>query len=113
MSWEIHERYKHARRNKETNIFAKDRALYNVIDQSISRAIISCKNLTHVIPDKIYLLDPTRTNYSQTCNISMWCMQKVQWWTIQDAKLADWPKEKISKTVPFTQTGLDYVSLHV
>ena len=43
----------------------------------------------------------------------MWCMQKVQWWTIQDAKLADWPKEKISKTVPFTQTGLDYVSLHV
>ena len=46
MSWEIHERYKHARRNKETNIFAKERALDNAIDQRISRAIISRRNLT-------------------------------------------------------------------
>ena len=86
MSWEIHERYKHARRNKETNIFAKERALDSAIDQIISRAIISRRNLTHVIPDEIYLLDPTRTSYSQSCNIPMWSMQKVQWWTIQDAK---------------------------
>ena len=86
MSWEIHERYKHARRNKETNIFAKERALDNAIDQRISRAIISRRNLTHVIPDEIYLLDTTSTSYNQSCNISMWRMQKVQWWTIQDAK---------------------------
>ena len=86
MSWEIHKRYKHARRNKEMNIFAKERALDNVIDQRISQAIISRRNLTHIIPDEIYLLDPTSTSYSQSCNISMWCMQKVQWWTIQDAK---------------------------
>ena len=36
MSWEIHERYKHDRRNKETNIFAKERTFDNVIDQIIS-----------------------------------------------------------------------------
>ena len=42
--------------------------------------------ISHVIPDEIYLLDPTSTSYSQSCNISLWRMQKVQWWTIQDAK---------------------------
>ena len=33
MSWKIHEHYKHARRKKETNIFAKEGALDNIIDQ--------------------------------------------------------------------------------
>ena len=69
---------KHVRRNKGTNIFAKERALDNVTDQGISQAVISRRNLTHIIPDEIYLLDTTRTSYSQSCNISMWCMQKVQ-----------------------------------
>ena len=53
MSWEIHEHYKPARINKETNIFAKERALDNVIDQRISQTIVSRRNLTHIVPDEI------------------------------------------------------------
>ena len=84
MSWEIHERYKHARRDKETNIFAKERALDKVIDQRISLAIISRRNLTRIM-GYIYWIPQGRATV-KSCNISMWCMQKVQWWTIQDAK---------------------------
>ena len=69
MPWEIHERYKHAKRNKETNTFAKERALDNAIDQRISQTLISRRNFTYIIPDKIYLMDPTRTIYSQSCNV--------------------------------------------
>ena len=36
-------------------------ALDNAIDQRISQTFISSRNLIHIIPDEIYLLDPTRT----------------------------------------------------
>ena len=107
MPWEIHKRYKHARRNKETNICAKERALDNVIDQRISRAIITRRNLTRIVPDEIYQLDPTRASYSQSCNILMWCVYNGGPYKMP--KLADWPKEKISKAALFTYTGLDYI----
>ena len=54
MSWKIHEHYKHARRKKETIIFAKEGALDNVIDQRISSAITSHRNLTYFILDEIF-----------------------------------------------------------
>ena len=84
-----HERFTNAINMPEETkkpIYLPKKALDNNVDQRISRAIISRRNLTHIIPDDIYLLDPTSTSYSQSCNISMWRMQKVQWWTIQDAK---------------------------
>ena len=93
MSWEIHKRYKHARRNKETNIYAKERALDNVIDQRISRAIISRRNLTHIIPDEIYKLDPTRTSYSQSLYQCGVC-RKYNGGLYKMSKIADWLKEK-------------------
>ena len=86
------------------------RVLNNNIDQRISPAIISHGNLTRFIPDEIYLLDLTRTIYSQSCNISKWCMQKVHFCRpYKMPKLADWPKEKINKAESFTYTELDYI----
>ena len=52
----------------------------------------------------------TRTIYSQSCIMSMWCMQKVQWRSLKMPKLADWPNEIISKVAPFIYTGLDSVA---
>ena len=39
----------------------KKTALDNAIDQRILQTFISSRNLTQIIPDEIYLLDPTRT----------------------------------------------------
>ena len=53
MPWEIHERYKHTRRNKEMNIFGKKRVLEVAFAHRISPAIILRRNLTNFIPDEI------------------------------------------------------------
>ena len=85
---------KNARRNKETNIYAKERALDNVIDQRISRAIISRRNLTHIIPDEIYKLDPTRQATVKTVIYQCGVCRKYNGGLYKMSKIADWLKEK-------------------
>ena len=54
MSWEIHERYKHARRNKETNIFAKERALDNAIDPKYHKRLFHA-GISDTLPQMKYI----------------------------------------------------------
>ena len=109
MSWEIHKRFKHARRNKINQNICQKEHWTTILIKAFHQRLFHT-GTSHVLFQMryIYWISQGRSTVKAVIYQSDVC-RKYNCRPYKMPKLADWPKEKISKAESFTYTELDYI----